>query len=66
MAKESRVSVDLAYVVGTQMQGDITRISHALKVREARLILKDMYESECITKEEYQKELKKLGRWALN
>ena len=66
MAKDSRITVDLAYIVGTQIQSDMTRISHALKIRETRLILKDMYESECITKEEYQKELKKLGRWALN
>ena len=66
MAKENRITVDLGYVVGTQMQGDITRISYALKVREARLVLKDMYDAKCITEEKYQEELKRLGRWALN
>ena len=62
MAKDGRVTIDLGYVVGTQMQADISRISYSLKAMQARLILKDMYDSKCITEEEYQEELRRLWR----
>lgn len=50
--KNERVTIDLGYVMSTQLQADISRISYSLKAMQARLILKDMYESECISKEE--------------
>lgn len=60
--KESIVNVRLGYVVGTKMQEDVTGISLALQAREARLVLRDMYDQKMISNSEYEIGLRKVAR----
>lgn len=62
MAKEIDANLRLSYVVGTQMQSDITGISLALQAREARLVLNDMYNQKMISNSEYEIGLRKVAR----
>ncbi len=62
MAKEIDANLNLSYVVGTQMQSDITGISLALQAREARLVLRDMYDQKIISNSEYEIGLRKVAR----
>ena len=62
MAKEVNANLTLSYIVGTQIQSDITRISLSLKAREARLVLKDMYEQKMISTAEYETRLKEVAK----
>lgn len=62
MAKEIDANLRLSYVVGTQMQSDITGISLALNAREARLVLKDMYDHQMISSGDYEAGLKRVAK----